>query len=117
MNNRTHTIDATGKMLGRVASQAAVFLLGKDKPDFERNTVAPTKVTIANCSKLHLNAKKQSEKKYISYTGYPGGLKSRSLAELKTRFGAREAVRRAVFGMLPKNKLRARIIKNLIVKE
>jgi large subunit ribosomal protein L13 len=64
-----------------------------------------------------LTEKKQAEKKYQRYSGYPSGLKEESLVSLGARRGISEAIRRAVYGMLPKNKLRARTIKHLIITE
>ena len=112
-----HTINAAGKKLGRVASEAASLLRGKLSPDFERNVLPTLSVTIENAGMLSLTEKKQQEKKYRRYSGYPSGQKEESLARLLTRRGVGVAVRRAVYGMLPKNKLRARAIKNLIVKK
>ena len=112
-----HTINAAGKKLGRVASEAASLLRGKASPAFERHVLPMLSVTIENAGKLHLTEKKQREKKYQRYSGYPSGRKEESLARLMARRGIGIAVRRAVYGMLPKNKLRARAIKNLRVKE
>ena len=113
---REYTIDATGKRLGKVATEAASYLLGKDQPDFAKHIAAPVTVTIANASKLDLSEKKKGEI-YQSYSGYPGGRRTESLEHLATRLGYAEPVRRTVRGMLPKNKLRAVMMKNLIVTE
>ncbi len=112
-----HTINADGKKLGRVASAAAHVLRGKARADFERNVVPMVRVRIENAGKLFITEKKRGEKKYERYTGYPSGLKEESLGGLTKRRGIAIAVRRAVYGMLPKNKLRARIIKNLTIAE
>ena len=111
------TIDATNKSLGRVASAAAKALLGKHSADFAKNVVAPGGVTITNASKVRLSGNKTKDKKYIRYSGYPGGQKEESYAMLTARRGAGEAIRRAVLGMLPKNKLQARRIKLLIITD
>ena len=71
-----YTIDAAGKKLGRVASEAAIYLLGKNRVDFARNTVAGNAVEIINTSKADINENKLLRKKYVRYSGYPGGLKS-----------------------------------------
>ena len=112
----THTIDATGRRLGNVATEAATVLMGKDKPDFTKHTVAPVTVTIVNASKLDVPDKKQGEI-YQSYSGYPGGRKTETLIHLATRLGYGEVVRRTVKGMLPKNKLQSRLMQNLVVTE
>jgi large subunit ribosomal protein L13 len=113
---RTHTIDATGKRLGKVATEAATVLMGKDQTDFAKHTVTPVTVTIENASKLDIPEHKKKEI-YQSYSGYPSGRKVETLERLGTRLGYSEVVRRTVKGMLPKNKLQAVMMKNLIVTE
>jgi len=115
--NTTYTIDATGKKLGRVASEAAYVLLGKSGPDFRRNVASDTIVEIINVSKLALSETKQEKKIYTHYTGYPSGLRTKTMGKVISEKGYTEIVRRAVQGMLPRNKLRARRIKNLVVKD
>lgn len=111
----TYTIDATGKKLGRLASEAANVLRGKNTPGFTPNELSHARVTIENADKISITEKKRKEKIYERYSGYPSGLKRETLARLATRRGMGEVVRRAVYGMLPKNKLRARVIKNLVI--
>jgi large subunit ribosomal protein L13 len=113
----THTIDAKDKRLGRVASQAAVLLMGKNTPEFKRNAVADVKVVIQNASKLKIDAKKLNEKEYKSYSGYPGGLKIRGAKNVIAKKGMSELLKEAVYGMLPTNKLRSQRIKNLEITE
>lgn len=112
-----YTIDATGKRLGKVAVEAAKLLQGKNRADFSRHTVAPVHVTIVNASKLDITEKRGAETVYQSYSGYPGGRRVETLSHLGNRLGYREAVRRTVKGMLPKNKLQAILMKNLTVSE
>ncbi|MBU4480331.1 50S ribosomal protein L13 [Patescibacteria group bacterium] len=112
-----HTIDATEKKLGRVASEAAILLMGKNKADFEKNIVASVKVNITNASKLNIDPKKLDNKEYKNYSGYPGGLKIRKMKQVIGKKGVSEVVKKAVYGMLPSNKLRAIMMKNLIVTE
>lgn len=111
-----HTLDAKNMKLGRVASKAAHFLMGKDTPSFARNKVANVSVEIVNASKADIREKKMLEKKYITYSGYPGGLKTQKMKEIVAKKGIEEVFKLAVYGMLPPNRLRARVIKNLIVK-
>ncbi len=111
------TIDATDKTLGRVASAAARVLLGKHKPTFEKHTASGEEVKVTNASKVRVSGNKTRDKEYIRYSGYPGGQKSESFAQLAARSGRKEVIRRAVMGMLPKNKLRARRIKLLTIEE
>jgi large subunit ribosomal protein L13 len=113
---REYTIDAKGKRLGIVATEAATYLLGKDQPDFAKNTVAPVTVTINNVSQLDMTEKKQGEI-YQRYTGYPGGRREETFEHLAKRLGYAEPVKRTVQGMLPSNKLRAHMMKNLIINE
>jgi large subunit ribosomal protein L13 len=110
------TIDATNKSLGRVASAAAKALLGKHTADFAKNIVASGEVKITNASKVKLSGTKVKNKEYIRYSGYPGGQKKETYAMLVARSGEKEAIRRAVLGMLPKNKLQARRIKQLVIE-
>lgn len=112
-----HTIDAKGKKLGRVASEAAVYLMGKKEVGYARNTVADMKVTIINAAQADISEKKMKEKEYETYSGYPGGLKKETLERVIEKKGYSEAFRIAVYGMLPGNKLRKQIMKNLIVTE
>lgn len=115
--NLTHTIDAKGKRLGRIASEAAKILMGKDRVTYARNRAPEVSVTITNVSKLLIAEKKRSTKKYVRFSGYPGGIKFEALEDLAKRRGYGEVVRNAVKGMLPGNKLRPGMMKRLTVKE
>jgi large subunit ribosomal protein L13 len=84
---------------------------------FTKNTVADAHVEIMNASKADVTARKKTNDKYVTYTGFRGGLKSESLGELINRRGMTEVFRRTVYRMLPNNRLRDLRIKNLIVKE
>lgn len=113
---KEYTIDATGKRLGIIATQAASYLIGKNTTDFARNVVTPVEVSITNTSKMDLTEKKANAL-YQSYSGYPGGRRTETLDHLGKRLGYSEAVRRTVKGMLPKNKLQSIMMKNLKVTE
>ncbi len=112
-----HTIDATDKKVGRVATQAAVLLMGKNLPDFARNNIPEVTVEIKNTSKASIADSKMLQKTYSRYSGYPGGLKQPTMKEVIGKKGYSEIFREAVAGMLPKNKLRPRMLKNLIITE
>lgn len=112
---KEHTIDAENKSLGRVATEVALVLRGKDSPSFERHIAPDVSVTVINAGKLSLTEKKQNDKVYTHYTGYPGGLRKTTLSELLEKKGPEEVVRKAVYGMLPNNKLRSKMLKNLHV--
>ena len=108
----THKIDAAGKVLGRLATQIAVLLRGKGRPDFRPNQDSGDFVVVKNVDKIKVTGKKMEQKKYYRHSGYPGGLKETSLKKLFEKSPA-EVLRKAVFGMLPRNKLRAIQIKRL----
>ncbi len=112
-----YLIDAQGKKIGRIASEAASILMGKKSTSFARNNVAEVKVEINNTAKADIMAKKKIGDVYITYTGHRGGLNSETLGELIARRGTAEVFKRAVYRMLPDNKLRDLRMKNLIIKE
>ena len=111
----TYTVDAQGRSLGRVASEAASALLGKKSVHFVKNLVLPTQVSVINVGKLSLPEKRVAGKTYVRYTGYPGGLRETSMAMLIEKKGIEEAMRKAVDGMLPRNKLRNDRMKRLSI--
>lgn len=112
-----YTIDAQGKKLGRIASEAASMLMGKKSVTFAKNTVQDVKVEISNASKTDISALKKTRDIYVTYTGSRGGLNKESLGHLIDRRGMGEVYRRAVKRMLPDNKLRDIRMKNLIIKD
>jgi large subunit ribosomal protein L13 len=117
MSTETHTINAEGKRLGRVATSAAALLLGKDSPEFVKHTARAVKVHIHNASKMDISVKKRMNEEYQTYSGYPGGQKRETLSALAKRRGYAEVLRRSISGMLPKNKLRDVRLKNLTIVE
>lgn len=112
-----YIIDAENKKVGRIATQAAEYLMGKNLPDFKRNVIPNVKVEIINSSKASIGDKKLEQETYSRYSGYPGGLKKPTMVQVIGKKGYSEIFKVAVFGMLPKNKLRNQMIKNLIIKE
>ena len=113
---KTYTIDAAGKRLGKVATEAAAVLIGKNDPDFAPHILNDVEVTITNASKLDVPEKKGTEI-YQSYSGYPGGRRVETLKHLATRRGYAEVLKRTISGMLPKNKHRKRLMNQLVVTE
>ena len=107
-----YKIDATNKVLGRLASKIAILLQGKHKPNFVPYLNTGDKVIVTNTDKIKITGKKLKKKVYYRHSGYPGGLKKITLEELMKR-DSREVLKKAVWGMLPKNKLRKQRIKNL----
>ena len=112
-----HTIDARGKSLGRVASSAAKLLRGKMQADFLPYVMPEISVDIINAKEVAIPPKKWKGKVYIRYSGYPGGQSKASLLEVVEKKGYREIFEQAVYGMLPRNRLRKSIMKNLTIKE
>lgn len=113
----THVINASGKRLGRVASEAAKILIGKDSVEFARNKAGTASVKVENASKLLIADNKRKDKTYKRYSGYPGGLKHETLGHLSARLGYAELVKHAVKGMLPKNRLQSPRMNRLKVTE
>ena len=109
-----HTIDASDKILGKLATQAAGFLMGKHKPTFSRNLDSGDFVVITNAEKVQVTGNKTKQKLYYRHSGYPGGLKSINLEKLLETNPTR-VIEYAVKGMLPKNRLRAGMMKRLRV--
>jgi large subunit ribosomal protein L13 len=110
-----YTIDASGRTLGRVASDAAQALLGKKSAQYVKNFVLPVTVTIVNANKIVITEKREATTTYIRYTGYPGGLRSATMTELKSKKGLEEVIRKTVDGMIPRNKLRKDRMKRLSI--
>jgi large subunit ribosomal protein L13 len=110
-----YTIDASGRTLGRVASDAAQALLGKKSPEYVKNFVLPVTVNIVNASKLRISEKREEQTTYTRYTGYPGGLRTQTMAEMKAKKGLEEVIRTTVDGMIPRNKLRKERMKRLSI--
>ncbi len=113
---KEYTLDATGQKLGRIASQAAELLRGKTEATYERHVMPKVKVTIENASKIDLSGKKLDEV-YLRYSGYPGGLKGETRGHLIDRKGYKDVFTKAVYGMVPSNRLRQHIMKNLTINE
>lgn len=109
-----HTIDASDKVLGRLATEVAKILMGKNKPAFVPYLDMGDFVTITNASKIKVSGKKVKDKKYFRNSGYPGGLKSENFEDLLKR-KPEFILEHSIKGMLPKNRLGAQIIKKLKV--
>ena len=109
-------INAEGEKLGRIATKAAAFLMGKNSTSFARNTTPDVEVKITNASKMDIPDNKKDEKIYKHYTGYPGGLREEKMGKIINKKGYGEVVKKAVYGMLPSNKLRPIRMKKLIIE-
>ena len=117
MTNTTHTIDASNRALGRVASEVAALLNAKDSVHFVKNRVADVSVKVINASKVKITGNKMKESVHKSFSGYPSGLKEMPLSYVVEKKGYSELIKHAVLGMLPKNKLQDIRMKNLEVTE
>jgi large subunit ribosomal protein L13 len=113
----TYTIDATDKAFGRIASEAAKALMGKTSPDYVPNKVADVRVDIINASKTKMSLRRMNETLHERYSGYPGGFRTSTNAEIIGKKGWAGLYGLAVYGMLPSNKLRPQMMKHLTVKE
>jgi large subunit ribosomal protein L13 len=106
-----YVVDAEGQTLGRLATQIADTLRGKRKPDFTPHIDTGDFVVVINAEKIRVTGDKLNQKTYWRHSGYPGGIKSRTLAEMLDK-QPEEVIRKAVRGMLPRNKLgRQQLIK------
>lgn len=114
VEKKWYVVDAQGMVLGRLASQVAAVLRGKNKPEFTPNVDTGDYVIVINCAKVVLTGNKLEQKTYKKYTGYLGGLKETTyekLMQTKPEF----IVRKAIKGMLPKNTLGREMLKKLKV--
>ncbi len=109
-----YLVDAENKVLGRLASELAKILRGKNKPTFTPYVDTGDYVIVINADKVNLTGKKWKEKVYYSHSGYPGGIKSITAEDLKAK-RPENLVRLAVKGMLPKNRLGRKLFKKLKV--
>ncbi len=109
---KTHTIDATKRPLGRLAGEIALLLMGKDEETYRPHEDKGGFVVVKNIDKIVLTGNKEEGKMYYHHTGYPGGLKETPYKRLLAKDHTL-ALKTAVYGMLPKNKLRKERIKRL----
>lgn len=109
-----HVVDLEGKTLGRAAVAIALLLMGKSKPYYVRHLDCGDFVVVVNAQNVLVTGKKETKKIYYRYSGYPGGLKKKTLSELR-QSKPEEIILHAVKGMLPQNKLRDRMLKRLKV--
>jgi large subunit ribosomal protein L13 len=114
VDRRWYVVDAEGQTLGRLATQIADTLRGKKKPQYTPHVDTGDFVVVVNAEKIRVTGKKLDEKMYHRHSGYPGGLRSRTLREQLERRPT-EVIRKAVKGMLPRNKLARQQITKLKV--
>jgi len=116
-NIEIKTIDASGRTLGRVASQVAMSLMGKTKASFERNKYCGMPVKVINATKLNITTKKLESIYHTRYSGIPGGLRILKGTETAIKKGLKELLKLAIYKMLPANKLRRAMMKNLKIED
>jgi large subunit ribosomal protein L13 len=115
--NEIKTIDVAEKTLGRVSTEIAMSLMGKTSAKFERNVYSGFPVKVINASKLRITTKKLDEIVHKRYSGYRGGLRVLKGTETAEKKGLRELIRLAVYQMLPDNKIRKEMMKNLKIED
>ena len=107
-------IDAKNEVLGRLASEVAKMIRGKNKPYYTPHIDCGDNVIIINADQVRLTGKKWTDKEYVRHTGYPGGKRIRTPKDLMKK-DPTKIVEKAVYGMLPKNRLGEKLLKNLFV--
>ncbi|EKD69765.1 MAG: 50S ribosomal protein L13 [uncultured bacterium] len=112
--NKWYLVDASGKVLGRLASQIAKYLRGKHKPEFTPHADAGDYIVVVNADQIKVTGKKEDKKIYYRHSGYPGGLKEMTFTDLQKK-DPTEVIEIAVKGMLPKNPLGRAMLKKLKV--
>jgi len=114
VTQKWYLIDAKGMNLGRLSTKIAELLMGKHKPTYSPNVITGDIVVVINCAKIKVTGNKLTDKFYYRHSGYPGGLTETSLKEMLEKHPNR-VIEHSVAGMLPKNKLKAEMLKNLKV--
>ncbi len=110
--NDWQLIDAQNQPLGRLSTKVATILMGKNKPNYTPHIIGGDKVIVINAAKIKITGKKLTDKIYYRHSGYPGGIKSISLKDQMEK-DPTKVIARSVGGMLPKNKLAAKMLANL----
>jgi len=111
-SRRCYLIDAENRVLGRLSTKIAILLMGKDSPEYSSHVDSGATVIVINADKIKVSGKKQDNKEYKNFSGYPGGQRVRTFKDV-LKIKPESIIRHAVKGMLPKNKLQARRIARL----
>jgi len=114
ISRKWYVVDAKGQSLGRLASQIAIYLMGKEKPSYTPNQDCGDYIIVINCDKILTTSKKLKNKKYYNVSGYNGGLRTRTMGVMLEKY-PEEMFSRVVWGMLPKGRLGRQIFKKLFV--
>lgn len=110
--HKWYLVDASGKVLGRLANQIAKYLRGKHKPEYTPHTDAGDYIVVINAAQIKVTGKKEQEKLYYRHSGFPGGIKETTFEKLQAK-DPTEAIHLAVKGMLPKNPLGRAMLRKL----
>lgn len=113
----TYKIDAAGRTVGRIASEAAKALMGKMSASYTPHILSDVKVTIVNASKVYSRERKRTHTFLKTYSGWPSGQKVVSIANIAAKKGHSEVIRRAIARMLPRNTMHTPRMKNLTISE
>ncbi|OGI18521.1 MAG: 50S ribosomal protein L13 [Candidatus Moranbacteria bacterium RIFCSPLOWO2_02_FULL_48_19] len=116
IDRKYHLFDAQGKVLGRLATQLATILIGKDKVAYAPHIDGGDFVVIINSDKVEVTGNKGKKKIYHRFSGYPGGITSINFDD-QVKKDSRKVIWQAVYNMLPKNKLRARMLRRLLINK
>lgn len=116
IDRKYHLFDARGKVLGRLATQVATILIGKDKVAYAPHIDGGDFVVILNSDKIEVTGNKAKQKMYHRFSGYPGGISSISFED-QVKKDSRKVIWQAVYNMLPKNKLRGRMLRRLLINK
>lgn len=114
IHNDWHLLNADNQILGRLATRAAVLLMGKHKPDYTPFLKTGDHVIVINAQKIKVTGKKEENKKYYRHSGYPGGIKETNVKDLRANHPER-ILESAILGMLPKNKVGKQLARRLKV--
>ena len=112
---KKYKIDASGKILGRLAGEIAILLRGKNEATFLPHVDVGNSVEVTNADKIKITGNKFKGKEYWRYSGYPGGIKRRTYEEVIEKKDSGEVLRKAVYGMLPGNRMRAKLMKRFTI--
>lgn len=114
MERQTHLYDANNKVLGRLSTEVANVLSGKRKVNYTPHIDDGDTVVIINAKQIHVTGNKEKDKRYYRYSGYPGGMRSATVEEMREK-DARKILQHSICGMLPKNKLGRQMQKRLFI--
>ena len=117
MATTSYKVDAKGKAIGRVATEVASMLMGKTLTSFQKHIVADVQVTVENASQVSIPVSKLGQIRHKTYSGYPGGLKERTLSHVLEKKGHIEALLLAIGRMIPRNRMHKDRMKRLVITD